>query len=132
MSVVSLVSAKNGLSVNHEQSAQSEWIDICGLDDLVAYSGVSALVGETQIAIFYIPGAEPALYALDNWCPAAKANVLSRGIVGDVNGEFVVASPLYKEHFSLITGHCVEKPLQVSVWGIRLMGNRVQVSSGAK
>ena len=108
-------------------STQNEWMDICTLDDLVAYSGVSALAGDTQIAIFYIPGAEPSLYALDNWCPAAEANVLSRGIVGDVNGELVVASPLYKEHFSLLTGHCLEKPLQVGIWPVRLAGHVVQV-----
>ena len=33
----------------------------------------------------------------------ARANVLSRGLVGDLQGERVVASPIYKHHFSLRT-----------------------------
>src|SRR5258708_13508282 len=35
---------------------------------------------------------------------------MSRGIVGDIGGEVVVASPIYKQHFSLITGRCLEEP----------------------
>ena len=34
--------------------------------------------------------------------------MLSRGIVGDLNGELVVASPVYKQHFSLLDGRCIE------------------------
>ena len=41
------------------------------------------------------------VYALDNFDPHSGANVLSRGIVGDLSGELVVASPVYKHHFSL-------------------------------
>ena len=48
------------------------------------------------------------VFALGNRDPFSKANVLSRGIVGDLKGELVVASPVYKQHFSLRTGRCVE------------------------
>jgi nitrite reductase (NADH) large subunit len=51
-----------------------------------------------------------ALYAVGNYDPASGINVLSRGIVGDVGGEIVVASPLYKQHYSLVTGRCLEDP----------------------
>lgn len=106
---------------------KDDWQDICAIEDLVPYSGIGALVAGVQAAIFYVPDAEPAVYVLDNWCPAAHANVLSRGIVGDINGELVVASPLYKEHFRLTDGQCIEKPLQVSVWPVRIEGDRVKV-----
>ena len=87
---------------------------LCGIDDLVPNSGVCALWKDQQIAIFYLPELEPSIYVLSNWDPIGEAEVLSRGIVGDIDGVPVVASPLYKEHFDLTTGVCVEKP-EVSV-----------------
>lgn len=33
---------------------------------------------------------------------------MSRGIIGDLQGERVIASPIYKQHFSLATGRCLE------------------------
>ena len=72
-------------------------------------AGVCALIDGVQVAVFYLPGETPALYALQNWDPLGRANVLYRGIVGDIDGELVVASPLYKQHFSLRTGRCLEE-----------------------
>lgn len=100
---------------------------ICELSDLVPYSGVAALVDGEQVALFYLPDESPCLYAIDNWDPIGQANVLSRGIVGDVEGELVVASPLYKQHFSLVTGECVETEDRVKVWPVRLEGESVIV-----
>ena len=105
----------------------TQWTAICTLEDLMPRSGVAALVHGKQLALFYLPDRQPAVFVLDNWCPAAQANVLSRGIVGDINGEPVVASPLYKEHFSLLTGQCLEKSLQVQCWPVRIQGNAVEV-----
>ena len=65
---------------------------------------------------------------IDNYDPIGGANVLSRGIVGDINGELVVASPLYKQHFSLLSGRCLEDDsVQVSVYQARLEGDAVIV-----
>jgi nitrite reductase (NADH) small subunit len=56
--------------------------------------------------------------------------VLSRGIVGDVKGELVVASPVYKQHFSLTSGKCLEDPeVRVLVYPVRLDGLTVLVQS---
>ena len=109
---------------------KTEWLDLCAMDDLVEYAGVSARANGKQLALFLVPDAEPAVYVLDNWCPAAEANVLARGIVGDINGELVVASPLYKEHFSLLTGQCLEKPLSVRTWPVAVQDGRVLVQAG--
>ncbi|MGH8302432.1 MAG: nitrite reductase small subunit NirD, partial [Steroidobacteraceae bacterium] len=79
----------------------SAWTAICAVEDILPESGVCALVGGRQIAVFRCGD---GLYALDNVDPASGASVLSRGIVGDVKGESVVASPLYKHHYSLRTG----------------------------
>jgi nitrite reductase (NADH) small subunit len=115
--------------MNTAQNLQSrqQWVDVCSRNDLVDYSGISALVGKQQLAIFCVPDAEPAVYALDNFCPSAQANVLARGMVGDICGELVVASPLYKEHFSLASGKCLEKPLSVRVWPVSVQAGRVLV-----
>lgn len=106
---------------------QNAWIDACKLDDLVMGGGVCALVDGCQVAVFYLPDEQPAVYAIDNFDPIGGANVLSRGIVGDVRGELVVASPLYKEHYSLLSGRCLEKDAGVRVWPVQISGDAVQV-----
>ena len=63
-------------------------------------SGVAALVDGREVAVFRV---RDAVYAIGNHDPASGANVLARGIVGDIGGEIVVASPIYKQHFSLVT-----------------------------
>ncbi|MFT5717413.1 MAG: nitrite reductase (NADH) small subunit, partial [Oleiphilaceae bacterium] len=62
---------------------------VCSKNDLVENSGVCALINGEQIAIFYLPKSEQKVFAISNWDPFGKANVLSRGIVGDLKGKFV-------------------------------------------
>lgn len=101
-------------------------IVLCSEEDLVPDSGVCALLGAEQVALFWLPGCEPPLYAIGNHDPLGGANVLSRGIVGDVEGEPVVASPLYKQHYSLRTGLCLEAPeVQVPVYRVQLRDGQV-------
>lgn len=105
------------------------WEEVCQSQDLVAGSGVCALVDGEQVALFYLPGEEQAVYALGNRDPIGRANVLSRGIVGDIGGQLVVASPLYKQHFDLETGVCLEDAdAQVEVYNVRLEGDRVLIA----
>jgi len=78
---------------------------VCRLDDIVPDTGVCALVGGAQVAVFRV---DDRVYAIGNHDPFSDANVLSRGIVGDIKGELVVASPVYKQHFSLLSGRCIE------------------------
>lgn len=111
------------------KTSTSNWCDICAEEDLVPYSGVAALVGDRQVAIFYLPDMQPSVYALDNYCPCAQANVLSRGIVGDLGGHPVVASPLYKEHFRLDSGACIEKEIAVKPWTVQIHDGRVLLQS---
>ncbi len=103
------------------------WYMACKHDDLVEGSGVCSLINGQQVAIFYLPNEHSALHAIDNFDPIGRANVLARGIVGDVSGELVVASPLYKEHFSLTSGRCLEKDYAVRVWPIRRNGDSIEV-----
>lgn len=103
------------------------WKDVCSADDLQPDSGVCALVAGQQIAIFYM-AKEQAVYAIHNYDPIGKANVLSRGLIGDIKGEPVVASPLYKQHFNLKTGFCVEEgQVSVPVYPVRITNGRVEM-----
>lgn len=101
---------------------------VCTVADLVPNSGICALVDGEQVAIFYLPAENPALYAIGNWDPIGCANVLSRGIVADIGGELTVASPLYKQHFSLSSGKCLEDDsMSVPVFEIALDGDTVVI-----
>src|SRR6185295_10021512 len=79
---------------------------VCPLDDIVPNGGAAALVDGEQVAVFRLD--DDSVHAVGNRDPFSGANVLSRGIVGDLKGELVVASPVYKQHFDLRTGRCVE------------------------
>jgi NAD(P)H-dependent nitrite reductase large subunit/NAD(P)H-dependent nitrite reductase small subunit len=105
--------------------AIERWQQVCSLDELVDGTGVCALVGGRQIALFLVEG---KVYALDNFDPGSRANVLSRGLTGDLQNERVVASPIYKHHFSLATGRCLEDPtFSVAAYATRVVGDSVQV-----
>nr|WP_315846284.1 nitrite reductase small subunit NirD [uncultured Achromobacter sp.] len=106
------------------------WRPVCTRQDLVPQSGVVVLVDGEQIALFYLPGAEGRdLYAIENRDPKSGANVIGRGLVGHIGGELVVASPLYKQHFRLADGTCVQYPEQrLRTWHARLAGDAVEIA----
>ncbi|XKE44473.1 nitrite reductase small subunit NirD [Halomonas organivorans] len=108
------------------------WQPLCTRDDLVPFSGVAAWLetadGPAQVALFYLPGLDTELYALDHRDPFAGANVIARGIVGDLHGEPVVASPLYKQHFRLRDGRCLEdETVHLRTWTVRFDDDRVMI-----
>ncbi len=107
----------------------AQWVDVCSVDDLQPNSGICALVDGLQVAIFYMPD-ENAVYAVNNYDPLGKANVLSRGMIGDITGQPVVASPLYKQHFNLLNGLCLEDDnVTIPVYAIRINSGRVEVNT---
>jgi nitrite reductase (NADH) small subunit len=104
------------------------WVDVCSQADLQPNSGVCALVDDQQVAIFYVPE-DDAVFAINNYDPFGDVHVLSRGLIGDIKGRPVVSSPLYKQHFDLETGQCLEdEVVKVPAYGVRIMDGRVEVS----
>ena len=92
-------------------------------------AGVCVLINGRQVAVFYLPQEQPGIFAISNWDPIGEANVLSRGIVGDIQGELVVASPLYKQHFNLSNGRCLENETAgVPIYHARLEGDTAVIS----
>lgn len=84
------------------------WTPVCTLDALEREIGVPALVDGRAVAVFRTY--DDRVFALSNWCPFARASVLSRGIIGTRGDADVVASPMHKQSFALATGVCVDDP----------------------
>jgi len=107
-------------------------LKICSTNDLVPNSGVCALLNDDieqeQIAIFYLPDTEQKVFAINNWDPIGQANILSRGIICSIDGELTVASPLYKQHFSLNSGKCIEEDVTVKTYDISIDGDAVYLN----
>lgn len=105
------------------------WQAVCEQRDLVSNSGVVVWHDGAQVALFYLPGVHgKTLYAIDNHDPQSGANVIGRGLVGSLKGDLVVASPIYKQHFRLEDGSCLEYPQQrLRVWPVRLNDGMVEV-----
>ena len=114
--------------LNLKPLAMNEWVAVCKLTDIVPDTGVCALVGGHQVAVFRL--ADDSVHAIGNLDPFSKANVLSRGIVGDLKGELVVASPVYKQHFNLVTGQCLEDAdVRVAVFPARVENGAIAIQN---
>ena len=106
-----------------------QWTAVCAADDILPNTGVCALVAGRHVAVFRI--GDNQFHAIDNIDPQSGASVLSRGLVGSLGDRVVVASPLYKNHFDLRTGECLEAPQNsVRPHAVRVDGGRVLVAHG--
>jgi nitrite reductase (NADH) small subunit len=110
------------------QATTQQWTTICPLDRILPNTGVCALVNDRQIAVFRV-GEGNDVYAIDNLDPFSKAYVLSRGIVGDRNGIPKVASPIYKQNFSLLTGECLDdSTVKLQTFSTQVVDGQVHVN----
>ncbi|MEU6643659.1 nitrite reductase small subunit NirD [Saccharomonospora sp. NPDC046836] len=108
--------------------AEQTWVAVCRAESVLRAYGVAALLDDgVQVAIFRTEDDE--FYGLSNLDPISGAAVLSRGIVGDVGGVPVVASPIYKERFELRTGRCLDaENVRVTTYPVRVVDGVVHVS----
>ena len=103
------------------------WTDICAVNDIIPGTGVCALLGQHQVAVFR-PYADDQIYAIDNVDPFYQASVLSRGLLAELHGELYVASPLKKQHFRLKDGVCLENTaFSVPAYSVRVNNGRVEL-----
>jgi nitrite reductase (NADH) small subunit len=115
--------------VTHERTSIEEikWYEICPIDYVVPGTGVAALVQGEQIAI--IRTNDGLFAALSNFDPFSEAFVIARGIVGDRAGVPKIASPIYKQSFSLETGECLDDAnVHLAVYPVRVRGGKIQVA----
>ncbi|WP_395490024.1 nitrite reductase small subunit NirD [Cedecea davisae] len=105
----------------------SQWTTVCQLNDILPATGVCALVGNAQVAIFR-PRKDEQVYAISNIDPFFEASVLSRGLIAEHQDELWVASPLKKQHFRLRDGLCLEdESRSVPHYEARVQDGLVQV-----
>jgi nitrite reductase (NADH) small subunit len=106
---------------------EHQWTAVCAVDDILPDTGVCALVAGRPIAVFRV--GRNHFYAIDNIDPRNGASVLSRGLIGNLGDQVVVASPLYKHHFDLQTGACLETPAwSVRAYAVDVLDQQVLVS----
>jgi nitrite reductase (NADH) small subunit len=109
---------------------QGNWIPVCTLNDIVPNTGVCALVNGEQVAVFHVDDGDARVFAIGNYDPNSHAAVLSRGLVGSFGERIVVASPIYKHHFDLSTGECLEAPQHsVNAFPARVENGQVWVAA---
>jgi len=107
--------------------ADFQWYTVCKATEIVYETGVCAFINNIQIAIYRLRNNN--IYALGNIDPYSDAGVLARGIVGSINGEPVVASPMYKQHFRLIDGVCHENSqISVATYKTRVVDGIISVA----
>jgi nitrite reductase (NADH) small subunit len=108
----------------------NQWTPVCAVDRIVPDTGVAALLNGRQVAVFRVGADSPRLFAIDNYDPNSDAAVLSRGLIGSIGERIVVASPIYKHHFDLQTGECIESPAHsVASYPVRVEDGKVWVGS---
>ena len=80
-----------------------------------------------QIAVFNF-AREGIWYAIQNLCPHKMEMVLSRGIIGEEQGEPKVACPLHKNSFSLKTGKHLNGDLnRIATYPVKIEGDFVYI-----
>ena len=105
------------------------WSAVCNVDDIVPNTGICALVNDRHVAIFSVDDGSERLYAIDNIDPNTQASVLARGLVGNLGERIVVASPIFKHHFDLRSGECLEAPENsVNAYPVRVENRTVYVA----
>jgi nitrite reductase (NADH) small subunit len=110
-------------------SEKTSWSPVCSVDDILPNTGICALVKDRHVAVFHVKHGAERLFAIDNYDPNAQASVLSRGLVGNIGERIVVASPIYKHHFDLQSGECLQAPENsVSAYPVRIENRTVWVA----
>ncbi len=114
----------------HRDIQLDNWTAICSIDEIVPNTGVAALINGVQVAVFHLADDEQQVRAIGNYDPNSGAAVISRGMVGNLGERIVVASPIYKQHFDLATGECLEAPENsVPAYRARVEGGKVWVAA---
>jgi nitrite reductase (NADH) small subunit len=116
--------------MHRDLALTNEWSAVCAIEQIVPDTGVAALLNGRQVAVFRVGGDNPRVFAIDNFDPNSNAAVLSRGLIGSLGERIVVASPIYKHHFDLQTGECIEAPEHsVASYPVRIEDGKVWVGS---
>ena len=114
----------------HRDLKLEQWIPVCAIDEIVPNTGVCALLNGEQVAVFRVDDGAQRVFAIGNYDANSGASVLARGLIGNLGERIVVASPIYKHHFDLQTGECLEAPQHsVGTFPARIADGKVWVGA---
>ncbi len=106
------------------QPSVSQWHKAAPVSAFPADGGACVKIGDRQIAVFNFSGnanTPERWYASQNLCPHKMQMILSRGLIGDTNGEPKVACPYHKKTFSLETGQNLNgDDYQIDTYPVRI------------
>ncbi len=103
------------------------WTRVGAVKDFPVEGGAAIRYGYMQLAVFHF-ASRGEWYATQNMCPHKREFVLSRGILGDQQGEPKVACPMHKKTFSLKTGGCLTgEPYSIQTFPVKVEGDDVMI-----
>ncbi|MEP3837615.1 MAG: nitrite reductase small subunit NirD [Algibacter sp.] len=103
------------------------WFKAANINDFPKDGGACVKYKDLQIAVFNFNRLK-TWYACQNLSPYKEEMVLSRGMIGDHNGEPMVACPLHKKTYSLETGENLNGDLEpIALYPIKIEGENVYI-----
>ncbi len=87
-----------------------QWVELGSASSVPKDGGATFLYGRHQIAVFNFAHRN-AWYACQNLCPHKQEMVLSRGLLGDIDGIPKVTCPMHKKSFSLEDGKGINEEI---------------------
>lgn len=114
---------KSGLSPENV----NVWFKAAEVSKFPRNGGACVKYKDKQIAVYNFTR-EGTWYACQNMCPHKMEMVLSRGIIGEEQGEPKVACPLHKNSFSLKTGKHLNGDLnRIATYPVKIEGDFVYI-----
>jgi nitrite reductase (NADH) small subunit len=110
-----------------EETEIKVWFKAARVEDFPENGGACVKYQDLQIAVFNF-SRRNEWYACQNLCPHKMQMILSRGMIGSLNGEPKVACPFHKKTFSLKTGECLNaEECSISVFPVRIQDGYVHI-----
>ncbi len=101
------------------------WFKAVKVSEVPQNGGVCVKYKDMQVALFSF-NRKQKWYACQNLCPHKMEMVLSRGMLGDLQGIPKVACPLHKNNFSLETGEHLNGDLPtIKVFPVKVEDDQV-------
>ena len=103
------------------------WFRVGNVNDFPENGGACIKYKDKQIAVYNFTR-KNKWYACQNLCPHKMEMVLSRGMIGDVEGIAKVACPMHKKTFSLEDGSNLNgDDYQIAIYPVKIEDENVYI-----
>jgi nitrite reductase (NADH) large subunit len=105
--------------------SETQWVCFGEASAIPKDGGETLKYGRHQIAVFNF-AKTGKWFASQNLCPHKREMVLSRGLLGDIDGLPKVVCPMHKKSFSLETGEGLNDPsYSISTFPVEIREGRI-------